>query len=332
MKVVINTHPRYQNPLKIVLDSLNYKDHLSDIIVCISDVKDGESNTIIQHYKTTFGLLNVITCPDNIDEYTAYIGLGKALRDGHFPGEEHFLMIHDTCEAGRTFWLKLGELDTSFRGPVFKYIPETCTFKTDDPILHQISIMDGTSLSMHFHEFLYIEGKLATSCPYTEDGKTKKFVGYLANDCLITQSLEHAMEFKSSNLDDIQDTIDSGYMWYPVSANFNIGVATRTFVEDYAGKAFEGLKFTKEESIDVEINPDNPLNLQKQAGDNWRFAYCKSGDKSACRIPTMSIWANDTDVYGDGHKRNVSFMHALDLKKYSVLVGKAWLPSHPHRA
>lgn len=331
MKVVINTHPKYKKALNIILDSLKYKDHNSDVIVCVADVPDAEAENVVAEYVDTYGLTNVVTCSDNIDEYTAYVGLRNAFKDGRFVDDRYFLMIHDTCEAGRLFWSKLDELEKALGGPKFDVFPDADTFKCNEPIMHQIYASDGSTLWINFYVFVYHEGRLVTSCSYTDNGSPKTFTGFLANDYRITQSVEHAMTFDSGSLSDIRDKINKGYLWYPVSANFNIGVATREFIDEYAGKAFEGMRVAKEVSIDIEINPENPLNLQTQAGDKWRFAYCMAGDKKTCRIPTMSIWANDTDVYGDGNKRNVSFMHAIDLKKYSVLVGKLWSPSHPNR-
>ena len=331
MKVVISSHPRYQHALKLVLDSLNYKDHIDDIIVCVADVPQLEAATLIQNYKESFGLKNVLTSTNNIDEYTAYLSLGDVLEKGGFDGENMFLMIHDTCEAGRLFWNKLKELEKNLNGPKFSYNSETHTFKLDSPVSHVIYTSGGAQVTMQFYEFLYLNGKMMTYCDYEDGGEPKKFFAYLAADNTITQSDENAQLFPDDSLENVNSVLSDSYLWYPVSANFNIGVATRKFILDYARTAFEGKTLTKADSIDIEINTENPLNLQCLAGVRWRFACCAQGDRKVNRIPTMSIWVNDTDVYGDGKKRNVSVIHPLDLKKYSILVGKAWLPSHPSR-
>lgn len=331
MKVVINNHPRYQQPLTLILETLRYRDHLDDIIVCVSDVPDTESQQLVDTYKAMYGLQHVLTTSENIDEYTAYICLGNSLRNGAFADEDQFLMIHDTCEAGRLFWQKLQELQNVLKPPQFD--KDSTSFKTNEAIVHQIRSSDGVMLTMRFHEFVLVDNKLMTYCSYEDQGNKHSFYGYLAKDNTITQDDSKAQYFDDgSDLDAINARLRDAYLWYPVSANFNIGVATRNFVIDHASIAFQGKILSKTESIDIEINPDNPLNLQTQAGDRWRFAFCTLGDTKACRMPTMSIWANDTDVYGDGKRRNVAFIHQLDLKKFSVLVGKAWLPSHPLRS
>ena len=343
MKVVISSHPNYHTPLGILLDSLKYRDHLDDIIVCVSDVPDDASERVIEEgYVQRYGLKrdHVLTSPMNIDEYTSYLSLGNALRAGQFADEAYFLMIHDTCEAGRLFWDKAVDLEQEVRGPRFIHVPETGTHKITTPIVHPISISDGTTLMLTFYEFVYSENLLITFCKYMDNGEETGYVGYLAKDGRITQQREHALVVPGPDPAAINAAIERMYMWFPVSTNFNIGVASREFVADHASVNFAAAaasapdsgRFSKAESIDVEINPENPLNLQRQAGDRWRYTYCALGDRLNCRIPTMSIWVNDTDVYHDGKKRNVSVIHPIDLKKYSVLVGKAWSQTHPSRA
>jgi hypothetical protein len=73
------------------------------------------------------------------------------------------------------------------------------------------------------------------------------------------------------------------------------------------------------------LNIKHPKNLRRLAGTRWRYLYKNLLHEP---VPLFSIWRNDTDVYGNGNLRNVAYIHVLDLKKYTYLVGEKWASEH----
>ena len=332
MKVVVHTHRKYKFALEIMLTSLNHKAHIDDIIISIADVPDSESEDVKREYRELYGLRFVVTSSQNIDELTAYVALGEAMKAGEFPDDTLFLMLHDTCEAGRLFWNKLDELERNVRGPDVHLESGGATavkvFKLSQPV-EKVVTLNGHKGTMQLYTFAFVKGHLVTMCAYEDNSKKKTYIGMLTSDCNLTQNEKHAVHFADDELDTIRSTLKDAYVWFPIHDNFNIGVASRKFILERAHPALLGKKLTKAEGIDVEINSENPLNLRNLAAGKWRYTHCAE-DKS-CKYPIMSLWTNDTDVYGDGKRRNVSVIHVLDLKKYSVLVGVLGDPVHPAR-
>ncbi len=362
IKVVINTHPSYKFCLDTLMQSLKYTDHPTDIIVCISDVQPDLSSVIRQEYADLYGLpiQHVLTTDRNIDEYSAFIALGEALRTGQVSPEDRFLMLHDTCEAGRLFWNKLEEIkqriavvtsgnpcySTKFEldahqekyGNVYK-------ISDDQEPLKMIVTLNETKdkVAACFRRFVYNskQKRLETICRVPDGPDTQTIVGYIDHDCNVTTDESQAVLIEPHEKENqgINETLlqkCKKYLWLPVSGNFNLGIATAEFIQNHAAPAFSAVhSLTKTESIDVEINEDNPLNLHRLATidgiPRWRYVYAMEITPRQCRFPTMSLWLNDTDVYSNGKLRNISYLHTLDLKKYSCLVGKLWNATHDTR-
>ena len=115
--------------------------------------------------------------------------------------------------------------------------------------------------------------------------------------------------------EDIQKfTPDKGCVWYPFCDNFNMGIISSTFLKDKVYSAYTANNLlsalTKKDAIDIELISDNPLSLKNLAGNKgWRYAFYD-------HLPPRSIrmWRNDTDVYGDGIARCVTFVFSLLMR------------------
>ena len=111
LRIVIATHPRYKHWLRNILESLNYKDHLDQIIISVSDVPIDENKAVRKQYKKEFGITHVFTYHTNIDEFTAFVGIGKVISEGIFNRDDRFLILHDTMVAGNRFWIDIKAID-----------------------------------------------------------------------------------------------------------------------------------------------------------------------------------------------------------------------------
>jgi hypothetical protein len=164
-----------------------------------------------------------------------------------------------------------------------------------------------------------------------DDEGSDMFVGFLNSHGDITPDEDEALVFDLGEDDPsaeaLMEHLRKQDMWFPLTENnFNIGIATREFLVDYAMPAFAGqMVITKEQGIDIELNPENPRNLRRLAGKRWRYLYKNVMHEP---VPLFSIWRNDTDVYANGSLRNVAYIHVLDLKKYTYLVGSKWAEDH----
>ena len=359
IKVIINTHPSYHHVLDVLLTSLDFKNHLNDIILCVSDVPADKVCETKLLYAETYGFdsTHVVTTHLNIDEYSAFVALSDAIKNPtsglELPDDALFLMIHDTCEAGRLFW---DLLRTRFynticaccdRDNLPDFVEDNrMIFKIPleyDPIKYVLSVNGpGKSSVIMFRQFQLDEedGKMRTTCRYVDGEQQKEVSGFLSYDLTVTRDESHALviESKGSRLSPCECINESirkkckKYMWWPVSENFNLGIATKEFVLR-AGLAFSSVdQYSKQSGISIEIDNENPLNLKLLATvvgiPRWRYVFHNDWDVRSCRFPTMSLWLNDTDVYGNGKRRNISYLHTLDLKKYSCLVGELWDASH----
>ncbi len=176
IKVVVSTHPSYKSMLAVLLDSICVRDHAEDIILAVADVPKGKSESTIAEYKAQFGVKYVITSHANMDEYTAFLSLGDALKRGQFSGDNHFLMLHDTCEAGRFFWNRIQDIAKRIHTPRF-------TLDTSQPgyVTAKNTIRVGIgSHVLNISNFCLDNGRLMCLCPYKEKHSSidKVFVGY----------------------------------------------------------------------------------------------------------------------------------------------------------
>lgn len=110
-KVVIATHPRYDKALDNVLRSINYTSHVKDIIICVADVPAGDAEATARAVQDRTFVHRVYTCPMNLFEYTSFVTLGHAMREGRCAAAEDdmFFIMHDTCEGGYRFWSQVRE-------------------------------------------------------------------------------------------------------------------------------------------------------------------------------------------------------------------------------
>lgn len=371
MKVVINTHPTYRHVLDVLLTSLDYKNHIDKLFVSVSDVVDEKQEEVRAEYARAYGLHpnQILTTSLNIDEYSMFVSLSKHLEEcsnsDAIVEDELFLMLHDTCEAGRLFWPLLEKTERIIRDASARdKVPKLSNPAGDNilwtidkeaapvtTIVHRQNIRDATALFFRVFALEKDDGTLATLCSYPDGENNEKstFYGYLSYDGDVTadrsRALPVTMPVSPEERDQpvpvaaaVASSLQESYMnylWWPVSANFNLGIATASFISR-VGKAFADIKsLTKVEGIDIEISENNPRNLRRIATydgvAHWRFVYGSVGDVRQCKFPTMSLWLNDTDVYGNGKLRNVAYLHTLDLKKYSCLVGERWNAVHDAR-
>jgi hypothetical protein len=352
IKVVINTHPSYLRALNILMESLDYRAHLADIVLVVADVPAPEADRVVAEYRAAFGAdLAVLTDEANIAEYTSFLALGKALSASASASsaasassgeQEYFLMIHDTCEVGRLFWWKLAKLYEMILTPqlVKDASIESCYHVSND---HKLQVCVPPAVYT-IRQLCYIDNRLVCMCGRRDESLS--FVGFLDSHGDITPDEEKALLFDfgggssgssasseekdpSPSAEALMDHLRKQDVWFPLTENnFNIGIATREFLVDYAMPAFADLQkttITKEEGINIELNPENPKNLRRLAGKRWRYLYKNVMHEP---VPLFSIWRNDTDVYGNGSLRNVAYIHVLDLKKYTYLVGSKWSGDH----
>jgi hypothetical protein len=355
VKVVINSHHSYHHCLQVMMQSLCFLDHTDDIILCISDVPAEDADAVRARYAEAYQLPDesVLTTSSNIDEYSAFVALGAAMNQESCPwGKDTlFLMLHDTCEAGRLFWGKLAELELMIQ-QISKPPPPLVIDKgTNGFTVYRIPDWmepakmlvqrehSNDQLCVYFNQFVYdrVQKRLKTICSVPDGPATKTIVGFLDRNFNVCLTEPEGMPFESEET--INDTITQHcrkYLWYPVSGNFNLGIATGAFIVDHLFPAYKSVStLSKTEGIDIEVNENNPLNIRKLASIDgmsaWRYIHALDHSPTTCRYPTMSLWVNDTDAYGTGKRRNVSFLHTLDLKKYSCLVGKLWNTTHDVR-
>jgi hypothetical protein len=333
IKVVINTHPRYTTALDILMRSLNYGEHLADIVLVVADVPASERDCTVAEYRKTYGSdLVVLTDEANIAEYTSFLALGKALaRDASQSLGDYFLMIHDTCEVGRMFWWKLERLHARIHS--FELVKDPnidgCYHVCNDHAL-QVSVPPCVYT---IRQFSYMHQRLVCLCGGS-DGAEGTFVGFVDphGDITPRESEAHVFTFtddEEPGAEALVRQLRKQDVWFPLTEhNFNIGIASRAFLVEHAMPAFAAMAGTpifKEEAIDIELNIKHPKNLRRLAGTRWRYLYKNLLHEP---VPLFSIWRNDTDVYGNGNLRNVAYIHVLDLKKYTYLVGEKWASEH----
>ncbi len=308
-----------------------------------------------------FDVAHVVTTHLNIDEYSAFAALSRALQDPEsglqFPDDALFLMLHDTCEAGRLFWDLLA---TRFYGIIHDINDRDNLLRMEDDhafgmfivtdedrTVRHIVPVTGGGIAIYFRQFMLNmqDGTLRTMIRYHDGEASQELSGMLSCDCTFTTDIKQAVVVPLPKDGEGLDAADANaivnaaihqqcqrYMWWPISENFNLGIATKEFVLR-AGAAYAALDyFSKEEGISMEVDLDNPLNLKNLATvdgiPRWRYVFKKETSPRECKFPTMSLWLNDTNVYGNGKLRNIAYLHTIDMKKYSCLVGKFWNDKH----
>ncbi len=317
--------------LRIMLESMDYKHHLDDIIVVVSGVDEIESAALVDNYSngSVFSLKrdHVLTTSLNMDEYGSFVELGRRLRNDPsiFQGCV-FLILHDTCEAGRLFWDRIADVHKNIGDSSF--------------CMEEMSA-GGAEFVTRFAAPMAIGGptvspnavgvKRIARC---KDGKTLRALTaegaemWVDKEMLLRSDIadDALLDVSGMSDEDIHSILLDACLWIPVSTNFNFGVATRKFMSECLMPAFVEYfsagaagSYTKEKGIAIEIDRQHPLNLMNLAKQRWRFLH--QHNRVVCMTPVLSYWKNDTDVYKNGVLRNVSYLPALDLKKYTRIVG-----------
>jgi hypothetical protein len=311
--------------LRIMLESLDYKNHLDRIIVIVAGVDDGEcAAKVVENYSNgiMFSLLkhHVLTTADNMDEYASIVRLGLALKVGEISRDSMFLIVHDTCEVGRLFWQLLADVEANIANTRFTMVEncEDCTFSVMSPAPMCVVKTNGewASDAVGVVRIVRQGGQLRAE---TVCGK----MYFFGTDKLLHETADGINDASALTNTEILAVLEEAYMWYPLCTNFNFGVATSAFLTDVVLPAFteyfSDVKYTKDEGVGIEICQDHRLNLVNLSKGRWRFV--EQHNRKMCMAPVLSYWKNHTDVYNNGVKRNISYLPALDLKKYTRLVG-----------
>lgn len=308
MKLVIATCPGYDSALVHFLKSLDYMEHLEDIIVSVSNVAETDSMREAERYKSDFGLKHVITYHTNIFEYTAFAALGKALTEGRFAEDKWFFMLHDTMEVGGRFWRECEGIEAVCEGSREVFTKVEGSGKDDEMVVQTsematavMSVPYGMKKKVVCNKFVCTDDALlrardmniATAKPL-----------YLGMHYQLVDNLEKAYRYKDGSGGD-----DYVNWWFPIVNNFNIGVAHRDFIKDVVYPVYKDAVFDKIEGINRELNVYNPHNIKNLAGAGWKYVYPDN-------TQFFSTWQNDTDVYGTGKKRCVAYIHPIDAKKF----------------
>lgn len=320
LKAVIASHVSYVKQLGTFLESLDYKNHRERIIVVVTGVEEN-GNEVGKKYAdgTYFELTpeNIITTAYNIDEYSSFVALGRVLReDPGFEKDTMFLMLHDTCEAGRLFWKRFQEIEENINDTTFRYDQATDTFTPRVPT--PVYVLDDGMVMDTITSIFVNNGVLQAK---TQSGADM----FITDTIMPSRDPLRAMDVGAAKPADIEHALKSLYMWYPLTMNFNFGVARRIFLSHVVAPAYEGFfkdnAFTKELGIDIEVNISNPLCLLRLSMMKFRFVFQLHSDESIAAPPLLSYWVNDCDVYDNGIKRSIGYIPFLDLKKYTRIRG-----------
>jgi hypothetical protein len=131
------------------------------------------------------------------------------------------------------------------------------------------------------------------------------------------------MRFPHARVDAVADQLEARVRdretldWFPVCDNYNIGFATGAFLRQVCADVFAGVTMDKTMAIAIETQPCHPLSLKRNARA-WAYADAK-------RRHHLCNHTNDTDVYGTGVLRAVSYLGSLDVKKFLCF----WHPRGP---
>jgi hypothetical protein len=298
MKLVIATHskPVYHKALRNLLASLNYIEHLDEIVIVVSGTPSESEYAVKHFYYTTFGLpmQNILTYRLNSFEYGAFVVMAENIRMFQ---ERYFVFIHDTTQTGPAFWRDIYNIIDQNHPPQILKVGQL--FKLTKPLR-----IEDTFVS----EFRMLDGYL-TSTEYQSV--------FLSARWRLTLEKEDAMQFgKEENEDRIQAMIDSTQnIWYPFADNFNMGVATPEFLTQCILPNFYNIQIDKHEAIDIELRLEHPLNFKSLAKGRWCYATRLFG-----KLVSPEPWKNTTDVYGDGKLRCVCGLVVPDIIKFVRLL------------
>lgn len=105
------SHPKYGKALRPLLESMYVSGvDMDEVLVVLNDC--GEDPDILRGYDVLSGV-RYVTIRNNIYEYGVHVGVVKAVHDGLIPRTNDFVMLHDTCLAGKNFKAKCLELQES---------------------------------------------------------------------------------------------------------------------------------------------------------------------------------------------------------------------------
>lgn len=298
LKIVISTASKevYRSALKKLLESLNYQDHLDEIVVVVADTPPELHKQTCEWYHTKYGLpqQNVLTYPLNSFEYSSFIALAIALATQieNF-SENYFVMIHDTTQAGPTFWKDVNGIVDSIDPPTIEH-------------------RDGL---YEFSKPLRIADTFVSS--FRNDGGYFRSVEYqsvfVSEGWSLTIERDRAVAIDTSlTVDGITSRLNAKKkIWFPFGDNFNMGIATREFLRDFIHPAFQYIHIDKKAAIEIELNLNHPLNFKSLARGRWQYASREFG-----KVVSREPWKNNTDVYGDGILRCVCGYFVPDMLKF----------------
>lgn len=107
---MVPSHPKYGKALRPLLESMYVSGvDMDEILVVLNDCEEGD---VLRGYDVLSGV-RYVTIRNNIYEYGAHVGTMKAVRDGLVPRTNDFVMLHDTCIAGKNFKATCLELQGS---------------------------------------------------------------------------------------------------------------------------------------------------------------------------------------------------------------------------
>lgn len=107
---MIPSHPKYGKALRPLLESMYVSGvDMDEVLVVLNDC--GEPD-ILRGYDVLSGV-RYVTIKNNIYEYGAHIGIIKAVQDKVVPRTNDFIVLHDTCIAGKNFKTKCLDLQGS---------------------------------------------------------------------------------------------------------------------------------------------------------------------------------------------------------------------------
>jgi len=107
----VPSHPKYGKALRPLVEGMYVSGvDFDEILVVLNDC--GEDQNILKNYDVMSGV-RYVTIKNNIYEYGAHVGIMKAVRDMLVPRTNDFVVLHDTCLAGKNFKRKCLELQES---------------------------------------------------------------------------------------------------------------------------------------------------------------------------------------------------------------------------
>jgi hypothetical protein len=329
LKVVIATHPHYNAALDKLLAQLDGPAHAEDIILAFTNVADDSPlPESVQRYKPTYA---VVTSPQNNWEYTSFASLGAALTagsDARVSGGTHFMMMHDTCQAGPQFWQTLDKLSDivslrDFRAePALKDAAGCLSFSIDVQgarwyLRHSKYAVDFAPQEvseLYRHDATW-EPKAIAGGLYTLEahhlGMVMSVKGTLVHRCAPDATYVVAPDACAGSLAAAVLQYLARASWLPLCDSFNMGVAAAGFLQG-ACQVYTRQTMNKSLAIMIENNHRHPLSL-RSLEPHWRYVNAFERFK-AVQFPYL------LDVYQSGVKRTLKQMPLIDVVKTFVWV------------